>query len=297
MSHQRTRGFSLIELLVVISIVALLIALLLPALQSARREAKMVQCASNQRQIYVSIQLYLNDNERYMVPHDGNQEYYMKRTHPGGDSTGWGGYLVLGGHLTSDEVLLDPGGVAMGANLFPTSGVKQNVVGNRTKKAKQWTATQWAQATFANNGQIRGYSNYVLDAASKDGGVVTWPYRFSTRYAPSRTVMLTDATGGGGGGLPELSGIHGEPLFEADLNLLMSTGDVIRWTNYAQDQDYVFWENTNSVESYPLNYRDSGVSTCRGFWSSANQAAGVFEWDATFPNTFSAGKQHYLALN
>jgi len=45
------RAFSLIELLVVISIIALLIALLLPALTTAREAAKSVQCLSNQRQV------------------------------------------------------------------------------------------------------------------------------------------------------------------------------------------------------------------------------------------------------
>lgn len=57
------RAFTLIELLVVISIIAVLVGILLPALSSARGSAKIVRCASNQRQISVLWQLYLSDHE------------------------------------------------------------------------------------------------------------------------------------------------------------------------------------------------------------------------------------------
>ena len=50
MSRNRRLAFTLIELLVVIAIIALLISLLLPAVRAAKRQAKVIQCSSNQRQ-------------------------------------------------------------------------------------------------------------------------------------------------------------------------------------------------------------------------------------------------------
>jgi prepilin-type N-terminal cleavage/methylation domain-containing protein/prepilin-type processing-associated H-X9-DG protein len=75
---RRQRGFTLVELLVVIGVIALLISILLPVLKKAKEAANRIKCASNMRQIVTSSIMYSQSDKSGI---------YLPRLGPPGD--GW----------------------------------------------------------------------------------------------------------------------------------------------------------------------------------------------------------------
>mgnify|MGYP001200351221 CR=1 FL=1 len=92
-----TKAFTLIELLVVISIIALLIALVLPALSQARESARRIKCASTQRQIGLVVQAYAADFDN-IIPSYSNR--WANPALPGQPTTAWWEAFSNGGYLS-----------------------------------------------------------------------------------------------------------------------------------------------------------------------------------------------------
>jgi prepilin-type processing-associated H-X9-DG protein/prepilin-type N-terminal cleavage/methylation domain-containing protein len=184
-------GFTLVELLVVIGIIALLISMLLPALNKARQQANLIECQSNLRQIGMAIFTYTSENRGYTpavwvdyepagLPNASNQQ-------GGGYYTTFADTLTL---MTAHHATVNfPG--APGAVMAPDqydwepsqdSGIFQDV---------DVPSLAWYPHACAYVGNIRALGAlYLWDNLVGNAGFSAWPQRQYSSIQHSAQVMI-----------------------------------------------------------------------------------------------------------
>lgn len=182
MTKKVNNGFSLVELLVVISVIGLLMGILLPVLSSAREQERCVICKSNLKNIGLALRMYLDGYNGKMPSADPYPGKYGQK------SQYWFMNSVLMGNL-GIKVLVDKSGELIGPGkgrsvlTCPAHGnpdMTRNSPPDYPTKERQYALSYMANGTLGVSGKA----------------LVSMEYRHESEYKkPSEAMMFCDGNG------------------------------------------------------------------------------------------------------
>ena len=197
------RGFTLVELLVVIGIIALLISILLPTLGNARERANVIKCASNQRTIGQGLALYAAENRgllpaayMYASPNGGPQpttptDGYIHWSSYLYGTKGKSGDLSIYGNLNGWGAFLCPS--MDDGGLPPTNTFDGNVGSGLTNDAGGVIDQQAPRLAYTVNEALMPRNKFE---ANFDGNPRTYQLvKIATVRRPAEIILATEFTG------------------------------------------------------------------------------------------------------
>ncbi|MHB1155811.1 MAG: prepilin-type N-terminal cleavage/methylation domain-containing protein [Phycisphaerales bacterium] len=200
MCHPRPlHGFTLVELLVVVAIIALLIAILLPGLKKAREAATGAVCMSNMHQVGIAMYTYAGDYNGYALsPEPWFGTTYARR------ERNWPDTLMAGKYLADVRVYINGfyGGPGGGSGCAVSGVPEKNVFScpalppPHVPFAASGTSFPADTKTYGSSSFCYGMRGFVLPDASKpfelgngryDGEIYNGPYRLPKMDTLSRS--------------------------------------------------------------------------------------------------------------
>jgi len=186
------RAFTLIELLVVIAIIAILAAILFPVFAQAREKARSASCASNLKQIALSLQMYQQDYDETLFGSFALPAPYNS-VHPDGANLtrmmGGGLYWFLTPYLKNEQILRCP------------SDAGDNYWGRST------ASSQWSKSPYW--GHPTSYMfRHVLDSGGCAGGTIQQATRAAALGHPAQQIELFEISAFHAEKLPLFGGVH-----------------------------------------------------------------------------------------
>ncbi len=201
--EHRRAAFTLIELMVVISIISVLSAILLPALSGAKDKARNITCVNNLRQIMTAATLYSGDNDDVLLPAEydaGNGAPYQE---------GWATILVNGDYITAPRskyyysiegggsVLQCPSGLYEVYQNNPTSrddieGMKARPYASESTGTKFYVHTWYGINAALGNGKSYPFTRSPLDPEPRGEGGTSSRTLTSAATAPFRMPAFFD---------------------------------------------------------------------------------------------------------